>query len=178
MKYTVNRGLHLLMLACAVGLTMQAHADDGTDIDVPIQGPLTVGHLDAIMQEEILYKAQVARAKQHAELAKFESASSKTRAIDSFALPNVAWRRATASGWLAKFVFQDGTSMIAGRGEPLPGGLEVAHITEGGIQLKHNGRLIDLSPTTPSARPKELPVPDSAVTSHPDVLTAGHSAPM
>ena len=124
----VNRGLQLLLLGCAIGLTHAGHAANISNPDISIQAPLTVGLLDSIMQEEILYKAQVARAKQQAELAKFSSTPSSSRTGVTDALPSVAWRRATANGWLAKFVFHDGTSMIAGRGQQLPGGMEVAPI--------------------------------------------------
>lgn len=109
--------------------------------------PVTVSDLDAIMQQEILYRAKVARAKQHAELSKYpDSAEDALRQTTD--IPQIAWRRATAGGWMAKFVFKDGSSVIASPGEPLPGGMQVAQINERGVKLRRDGALIELTAAT------------------------------
>lgn len=127
----------LLVLFSSLSLPTLGHAQT----DKP---PVTVSDLDAILQEEILLKAMANRAKQRAELGRFDSAA-KTADLTNPTLPQLAWRRSTASGWLAKLYLNDGSSVIVSRGGLLPGGYTVAQIDEDGVKLKHNDELIDLS---------------------------------
>ncbi len=112
---------------------------------------ITVSDLDAIMQEEIVLKAKAARAKQRAELGQYVSEAQSAGATSSI-LPQVAWRRSTASGWLAKFILIDGASLIAGVGERLPGNFVIAQIDERGVKLKRDGEVMDLSAASSSAQ--------------------------
>lgn len=119
-----------------------------------VKVPVTVSTLDAIMQERIVYKAMADRAKERAELGRYDDKPVPGSTLASAAtLPQLAWRRATASGWLAKFVLTDGSSLIAGVGEPLPGGLTVAEINGEGVKLKRGDELVELTAATTQARP-------------------------
>ncbi|AEC18868.1 hypothetical protein PT7_0328 [Pusillimonas sp. T7-7] len=117
---------------------------------------VTVSDLDAIMQEEILLKAKAARAKQQAEFDRYVDEAEAGGRIQ-VSLPQVAWRRSTASGWLAKFVMADGAAVIAGRGEKLPGGYEVSHIDQQGVKVRRNDELFELSGAASSSRSADAP---------------------
>lgn len=106
----------------------------------------TVSDLDAIQQDEILLRAQAARAKQRAELNQYPGEAVGVRPAVPTSLPDVAWRRATASGWLGKFVLPGGASTIAGVGDALPGGYVVAEINAAGVKLRQGDEVFDLHP--------------------------------
>lgn len=108
---------------------------------------ITVSDIDAIMQEEILTKAMAGLAKQRAELAKYPGSSGahEPAAAAVGPLPQLSWRRATASGWLAKFVLPGGASMIAAVGETLPGGFFVESIDANGVKLRAGSETIELA---------------------------------
>lgn len=115
-------------------------------VDTPpsSKAAITVSDLDAIMQEEILLKALANRARQRAELGRFDS-EVEAAGLSRPSVPRLAWRRSTASGWLARFILADGASVIASTGEQLPGGYTVAQINDTGVKLKRDGDLIDLT---------------------------------
>ena len=150
-----------LILAGSLALPTLGH----TQTDKP---PVTVSDLDAILQEEILLKAMANRAKQRAELGRFDSAA-QTADLTNPTLPQLAWRRSTASGWLAKLYLGDGSSLIASRGDVLPGGYVVEQINEQGVKLKRDDEVVDLTsassrPRTPTpAEPNTLPGPASYI---------------
>lgn len=133
----------LLVLFSSMALPTLGHAQTE-------KPPVTVSDLDAILQEEILLKAMASRAKQRAELGRFDSAA-QTADLTNPTLPQLAWRRSTASGWLAKLYLNDGSSVIVSHGELLPGGYVVAQINENGVKLKHNDELIDLTAASSGA---------------------------
>lgn len=115
------------------------------------KAPITVSDLDAVMQEGILLKAQADRERQRAELGKFKSAT-ESIGISGAQEPRLAWRRSTASGWLAKFILADGASVIASVGEQLPGGYMVAQINADGVQLERDGIRVDPTAAPSSTR--------------------------
>lgn len=138
----VNK-LRMAMAVAAFGLFMpSAHADN-------TRAHITVSDLDAVMQEEILVKARASLAKQQAELDRYPgtSATPNTTAMHT-PLPQVAWRRATANGWLAKFLFSTGVSTIASVGEVLPGGYIVDQIDAAGVSLRSGDEIVELSAHT------------------------------
>lgn len=122
--------------------------------------PVTVSDLDAILQEEILLKAKANRAKQRAELGRY--ATDALAATASNGLPQLSWRRSTASGWLAKFILSDGASVIAGVGEPLPGGYTVARIDQDGVELSQQGERIELTAAAANTPARGTSAPSSA----------------
>lgn len=136
-----------LVLAWAVISPAVAQANE-------VVAPITVGDLDAIMQEEIILKAKANREKQRAELGRYDSPAGAA-SVGSRSLPQLAWRRSTASGWLAKFVLADGASLIASKGEHLPGGYVVAQIDDNGVKLERNGELVELTAAVSGARSTE-----------------------
>ncbi len=144
----VNKRNALPMLALAVCLASSAAAQSTNTGKAQV----TVSDLDAIMQEEIVLKAMANRAKQRAELGRYNGAAQDTILADH-SLPQLAWRRSTATGWLAKFVLDNGASLIAGVGERLPGDLEIAQIDERGVKLKRGGEIIELTAAASGARP-------------------------
>lgn len=129
------------------------------DTDSAVKAAVTVSDLDAIMQEEILLKAMAARAKQRAELDRYPDTTGDVGPTQSPA-PHVAWRRATASGWLAKFMLAGGETMIAGVGDTLPGGYAVTQINAGGVKVRLADTVIELSAAgTQSPDPRPTPPP-------------------
>lgn len=142
-KHTLALTLVLSSTLPVVGITQPTDAHPT---------PVTVGDLDAIMQQEILLKAMADRAKQQAALDQYGNAGQNTRTLSNQP-PRLAWRRASASGWLAKFILADGSSIIAGEGETLPGGYVVAQISGQQVELKQDGHLIQLSGSATPARP-------------------------
>lgn len=143
-----------VLVAAMVGLPAVAQ-----DTDPAAKAAVTVSDLDAIMQEEILLKAMAARAKQRAELDRYPDTTGNVGVTQSPA-PNVAWRRATASGWLAKFMLAGGETMIAGVGDTLPGGYAVTQINAGGVKVRLADTVIELSAAgTQSSEPRPAPPP-------------------
>ena len=144
-----HRTLLLVAAACVLTLPVSGHAE-------ATKPPVTVSDLDAIMQEEILFKAMANRAKQQQELVRFDSPAHTSTAASSI-LPHLAWRRSTASGWLAKLVTAEGASLIVSRGDPIPGGYVVEQINDEGVKLKRNGEVIDLTAASSGIRPSSQP---------------------
>lgn len=145
----VNKWTAITMFVLTAFLASPAGAETAHST----KSPVTVSDLDAIMQEEIVLKASVNRAKQRAELGRYagvaQSASHTSRALG---LPQLAWRRSTSTGWLAKFILSDGASIIGGPGESLPGGFEISQIDERGVKLKRDGELIELTAAASATR--------------------------
>ena len=151
----VNKRTTLLLMAVinVLAVPLSSHAQS-------TKPPLTVSELDAIMQEEILLKAKANRAKQRAELGRFDSAA-QTADVANPTLPQLAWRRSTATGWLAKLYLSDGSSVIASRGDMLPGGYVVDQINEQGVKIKRNDELIDLTAASSGSRTSEQAKPQT-----------------
>lgn len=149
-KHPYSR-IAVALMICLVSTVAGAQTSDTVE-------PITVSDLDAILQEEILLKAMASRAKQRAELGRYASEAQSVSASNG--LPQLSWRRSTASGWLAKFVLSDGASIIAGEGEPLPGGYTVARIDQEGVELMQDGERIELS----AAASAPDPAPANAMT--------------
>lgn len=138
---TAVRAAGIVLLAL-IG-TAHAQLDD-------TKAPITVSDLDAILQEEIMLKAMAARAKQQAELSRYAGSANLPHAAPA-RVPQIAWRRATASGWLAKFILGDGTAVIAGVGERLSGNFEITRIDADGVTLERNGQPLELTAAGASA---------------------------
>ncbi|WP_019939851.1 hypothetical protein [Bordetella sp. FB-8] len=103
---------------------------------------VTVSDLDAVMQQEILYKAMTQRAQQRAALAKYSDGDNASLITPS--LPRVLWRRASTAGWVGKFSFDGGTTVVAGRGDMLPGGFTVSEINDRTVQVTRDGKSFNL----------------------------------
>lgn len=147
----VNKQRAMALFVLAACLSSSARAQTASTQER--KEPVTVSTLDAIMQERIVLKAMADRAKERAELGRYDDKPVPGSTLASAStLPQLAWRRATASGWLAKFVMNDGSSLIAGVGEPLPGGLTVAEINGEGVKLKRGDELVELTAATTQAR--------------------------
>lgn len=150
--------LLLLTITGALGLPITSLAQDE-------KAPVTVSDLDAILQEEILLKAMANRAKQRAELGKFKS-EAQTSDLSNPSLPQLAWRRPTVSGWLAKLYLGDGSSLIASEGDVLPGGYFVEQINEHGVKVKRNDQVIDLAAATTESRSKSSNSQENSAPAH------------
>lgn len=150
-----HRTLLLVAAACVLSLPVTGRAE-------ATKPPVTVSDLDAIMQEEILFKAMANRAKQQQELGRFDSPTHTSTAASSI-LPHLAWRRSTASGWLAKLVTAEGASLIVSRGDPIAGGYVVEQINDEGVKLKRNGELIDLTAASSGTRSSGQPTAPGAM---------------
>lgn len=162
MNFMLSKQLYLhafvALLVCLAGNPASAQTPNPKE-------PVTVSDLDAILQEEILLKAKANRAKQRAELGRYASQAQTATATGG--LPQLSWRRSTASGWLAKFILNDGASIIAGVGEPLPGGYTVARIDQDGVELAHDGERIELTAAAAGSPIKASPQPMSPGTAAP-----------
>lgn len=116
---------------------------------------MTVGDIDAVMQDKILLDALASRAEARAKLYRLDPRASSGAAapvataagVGTASIPALAWRRPTASGWLAKFVYANGAFAVAGLNETLPGGLKVARIDANDVELTDaDGRKISVIP--------------------------------
>lgn len=119
--------------------------------------PLTVSDIDAVMQDEILLKAMVQRAKQRHDLSQYSDGQASGLVAPT--LPHVQWRRATAAGWVAKFDYDGGDSVVAGIGDSLPGGYTVAVLSDAAVKIKRGGAIFDLLSAAPG---KPAPASDAA----------------
>lgn len=109
--------------------------------------PLTVSDIDAVMQDEILLKAMVQRAKQRHDLSQYSDGQASGLVAPT--LPHVQWRRATAAGWVAKFVYDGGDSVVAGIGQSLPGGYKVSTLSDAAVRVTRGGMVFDLLSAAP-----------------------------
>lgn len=109
--------------------------------------PLTVSDIDAVMQDEILLKAMVQRAKQRHDLSQYSDGQSSGLVAPT--LPRVQWRRATAAGWVAKFVYDGGDSVVAGIGQSLPGGYTVSALSDTAVKITRGRAVFDLLSAAP-----------------------------
>lgn len=113
---------------------------------------VTVGDIDAIMQDKALLDALSARAKARAEFNQF---SINDTVNPSVTLPTIAWRRPTSVGWLAKFVYPNGAFAVASIGETLPGGLKVVRIDADDVQISDaTGKKISVAPARLATQPQ------------------------
>lgn len=128
---------------------------------------VTVSELDAVMQQEILYKAMTQRAQQRAALAKYSDGDNASLITPS--LPRVLWRRASTAGWIGKFSFDGGTAVVAGRGDMLPGGFTVSEINDRTVQVTRDGKSFNLL---------SVDVPTSSQSEDTQAADPGASLPM
>ncbi|WP_454688244.1 hypothetical protein [Achromobacter aloeverae] len=121
--------------------------------------PVTVGDIDAIMQDEILLRALNSRAEQRAKLNQYETPPAELSSSSSL-VPRLAWRRRTTAGWVAKFVYANGSATIAGVRDSLPGGFQVTKVGPDEVRIKRGSEDINLSAALPES--DMLAVPSSA----------------
>lgn len=128
---------------------------------IPERAPVTVGDIDAVMQDKILLDALASRAQARAKLYQADprASSGAAASMDAAAapgadsIPALAWRRPTASGWLAKFVYANDAFAVAGLNETLPGGLKVTRIDANQVELTGaDGRKISVIPARLAGR--------------------------
>lgn len=154
----------------------------------PSAPSVTVGDIDAIMQDKVLLDALLARAKARAELNQLEAnltpmpaampnTAGNATAHPSINLPTTAWRRPTAAGWFAKFVYPNGGFAVAGIGETLPGGLKVVRIDADDVQITDaTGKKISVAPARLAGKlpagnadpEKRTPTLNSSLNARPD----------
>lgn len=125
------------------------------------RAPVTVGDIDAVMQDKILLDALASRAEARAKLYQLDPRASSgaaasvatTAGAGTDLIPALAWRRPTASGWLAKFVYANDAFAVAGLNETLPGGLKVTRIDANQVELTGaDGRKISVIPARLAGR--------------------------
>lgn len=154
--------LFTLALASWAPLVQAQMTDSAHSVAVSLSSapPVTVGDIDAVMQDKILLDALSARAKARAELnqldaqlpltpASIHTAASPANATANLSanLPMTAWRRPTSAGWVAKFVYPNGAFVVASIGEMLPGGLKVVRIDDNDVQiLDAAGKKVSVAP--------------------------------
>ena len=131
----------------ANAIDSSAAAPNATPRDDTPRSPLTVSDIDAVMQDEILLKAMVQRAKQRHDLSQYSDGEASGLVAPT--LPHVQWRRATAAGWVAKFVYDGGDSVVAGIGQSLPGGYKVSVLSDAAVKITRGGEVFDLLSAAP-----------------------------
>lgn len=154
-------GLFTLALAAWAPLVQAQMTDSAPSVAASLSSapPVTVGDIDAVMQDKILLDALSARAKARAELNQFDAqlpltpaaihtaASPPNATALSANLPMTAWRRPTSAGWVAKFVYPNGAFVVASIGEMLPGGLKVVRIDDNDVQIADAaGKKVSVAP--------------------------------
>lgn len=138
--------------------------------------PLTVGDLDAVMQEEIYFKALAERNKAEAALNQAKGGATGTEPKQP-AAPQLVWRRATADGWVAKLSFSSGSSALARVGDMLPGGFKTVRVDADNVVISRGGQDFVLGPLSPNSKaaarapatqPAPLPAPANPVPPPPE----------
>jgi type IV pilus biogenesis protein PilP len=113
--------------------------------------PLTVGDIDAVLQEEIYFKALVERNRAEAELNKARGVGASAN-LQQPAAPQLVWRRATADGWVAKLQFSSGATALVRTGDNIPGGFKAIRVNADAVVVVRGAEEITLSPAVTNTK--------------------------
>lgn len=144
-----------LMLLASVPLAVQAQS---------------VGDLANVQAETLLIKAKAARAEALGKLADANKQSSGEAAADTAtdSLPVVRGVYGTAGKLYATFLYANGSTVDAGKGDTIPGGYVVRSLSATRVELGRRGRSFtvgfsDVRPLTPTAPSANAAPPASSI---------------